>query len=349
MNWITSPTPNRISSYKEKALKRQRQLTKPPGSLGKLEELAVKLADLQQTETPCADNIAIAVFAGDHGVAAEGVSAFPQEVTAQMVMNFVHGGAAISVLAKQLNARFEVVDTGIVSPLPEQNGLVIQRAGDGTANSTQQDAMSQSQLETALQAGYDAVQRAISHQADIFIGGEMGIANTTSASVLYCALLNLTPEQATGAGTGLDEAGIQHKTNVISKILKKHQACDNDPIAWLRCVGGFEIVALCGAYIHAAQSGLPVLVDGFISTAAALCATRINPAVNDYLIFSHVSAEQGHRKALEALQQDALLNLEMRLGEGSGAAVAVNLLRSACATHNNMATFAEAAVAGKER
>ena len=349
MNWITSPTPNRIATYKEKALERQRQLTKPPGSLGKLEELAVKLADLQQTEAPCADNIAIAVFAGDHGVAAEGVSAFPQEVTTQMVMNFVHNGAAISVLAKQLNANFEVIDTGIVSPLPEQNGLVIQRAGNGTANSAKQAAMTTEQLQTALQAGHDAIDRAIDNKADLFIGGEMGIANTIAATVLYCTLLRLAPGQVTGAGTGLDEAGIQHKTAVIKQIMKTHQSCADNTLEWLRCAGGFEIAALTGAYIRAAQRGLPVLVDGFISTAAALCATRINPTVNDYLIFSHVSAEQGHRKALQALNQEALLDLDMRLGEGSGAAVAVNLLRAACATHNQMATFAEAAVAGKAR
>ena len=349
MNWINNPTPTRKSSYKENALARQAQLTKPPGSLGKLEALAVKLADLQQSRKPSADKVSIAIFAADHGVAAEAVSAFPQEVTAQMVMNFLHGGAAISVLAKQLNATLEVIDTGILTPLPAQKGLVIQRAGNGTANSARQAAMTSGQLQTALQAGYDAIERAIANKADLFIGGEMGIANTTAATVLYCALLGLAPEQVTGAGTGLDVAGIQHKTAVIKQIITTHQSCTDNTLEWLRCAGGFEIAALTGAYIHAAQRGLPVLVDGFIGTAAALCATRINPAVNDYLIFSHVSAELGHRKALQTLNQEALLDLDMRLGEGSGAAVAVNLLRAACATHNQMATFAEAAVAGKAR
>ena len=345
MNWIKNSCPQRKPSFKEKALERQSQLTKPSGSLGRLETVAVRLADLHQSEQPTAENISITIFAGDHGVAEEGVSAFPQEVTVQMVMNFIQGGAAISVLAKQLNANMEVVDCGILLPLPEQKGLVIQRAGNGTANSTKQDAMTQEQLSTAFQAGYDSIERAIEGGANLFIGGEMGIANTTAASVLYCALLKLTPEQATGAGTGLDDKGIQHKTKIVQIILDKHKTCGDSAVDWLRCTGGFEIAALTGAYIHAAQCSLPIIVDGFISTAAALCATRINPDVNDYLFFSHVSNEQGHRKVLEELSQKPLLDLGMRLGEGSGAAVAVSILRAACVTHNNMATFAEAAVA----
>ena len=348
MNWINNPCPQREPSFKDKALERQTQLTKPLGSLGMLEQIAVRLADCQQSEKPSADNVSISIFAGDHGIAEEGVSAFPQEVTAQMVMNFLQGGAAISVLSQQLNAKMEVVDTGILTELPEQAGLVIQRSGNGTANSTNQPAMTQEQLSTALKAGYDSVERAIKNNANIFIGGEMGIANTTSASVIYCALLGLTPEQATGAGTGLDNAGILHKISVVQQILEKHKSdCNGDALAWLRCVGGFEIVALTGAYIRAAQSGLPVLVDGFISSVAALCAVKINSEVNDYLFFSHVSAEHGHRKVLVALEQTPLLDLGMRLGEGSGAAVAVSLLRSACLTHNNMATFEEAMVATK--
>ncbi|MEE9445607.1 MAG: nicotinate-nucleotide--dimethylbenzimidazole phosphoribosyltransferase [Cocleimonas sp.] len=348
MNWIKNPCPQRKPSFKDKALARQTQLTKPLGSLGVLEELAVRLADCQQHEKPSANNVAISVFAGDHGIAEEGVSAFPQEVTLQMVMNFLQGGAAISVLSQQLNAKMEVVDTGILHELPEQAGLIIQRAGNGTANSANQPAMTQEQLNVAIEAGYDSIKRAIKNKADIFIGGEMGIANSTSATVIYCALLGLTPEQTTGAGTGLDDAGVAHKTSVVQRILDKHKSeCADDALAWLRCVGGFEIVALTGAYIRAAQSGLPVLVDGFISSVAALCAVKINPEVNDYLFFSHVSAEQGHRKVLVALEQTPLLDLGMRLGEGSGAAVAVTLLQSACLTHNNMATFEEAMVATK--
>ena len=357
MNWINNAIPLRDASFKQQALERQSQLTKPSGSLGKLEEIAVRLADLQQTAKPAADNISITVFAGDHGIAEEGVSAFPQEVTVQMVMNFVQGGAAISVLAQQLGASFEVVDTGILTELPAQNSLLIQRAGAGTKNSLHHEAMTQDELKTALQAGYDAVERALEKKAEVFIGGEMGIANTTSATVLYCALLGLKPEKVAGAGTGLDAKGIDHKKNIVAGVLKKHKVCGDDALAWLRCTGGFEIAALTGAYIRAAQSGLPVLVDGFISSVAALCAVKIQPEINDYLFFSHISAEKGHRKVLDKLQkefdlegsrQKALLDLEMRLGEGSGAAVAAGLLRSACALHNNMATFAEAAVAGQK-
>ena len=350
MDWINQPCPERKSIFKENAIERQTQLTKPPGSLGLLETSAIQMADLQQTNQPAIDNIAIAIFAADHGVADEGVSAFPQEVTAQMVMNFLQGGAAISVLAKQLKAKLEIIDAGILSPLPEQKGLIIQRAGAGTANSAKQAAMNLEQLKTALKTGRDAVKRALKNKASLFIGGEMGIANTTSATALYCALLGLEPEQITGAGTGLDHNGIQHKVNIIKQILKTHQASKSDKLdtsEWLRCAGGFEIAALTGAYIHAAQSGLPVLVDGFISSVAALCAVRINAEVNDYLIFSHVSGEQGHRKILKVLDKTALLDLNMRLGEGSGAAVAVGLLQSACSLHNQMATFAEAAVATK--
>ncbi len=346
VNWLSTPCPQRQQKFKETAVERQAHLTKPVGSLGQLEALAIQLADLQQRNKPTINIVSITIFAGDHGIAEEGVSAFPQEVTLQMVMNFIQGGAAISVLAKQLEAQFEVVDTGIATELAEQEGLVIQRAGNGTANCLHQAAMTESQLATALQAGHDSIKRAIKNNADLFIGGEMGIGNTTSATLLYCALLGLTPEQATGAGTGLDNAGIGHKINIVKKVLNKHQAeCGEDALAWLRCVGGFEIVALTGAYITAAQSGLAVLVDGFISSVAALYAVKINAEVNDYLIFSHVSAEQAHRKILETLKQTALLDLGMRLGEGSGAAIAVPLLRAACATHNDMATFAEAMVA----
>lgn len=359
MNWINNPCPTRDTCFKQQAEERQTQLTKPLGSLGALEELAIRLADCQQTEKPSADNISIAVFAGDHGVATEGVSAFPQEVTAQMVMNFLSGGAAINVLAKELNAQLDIVDTGILTPLSEQadlttltglikiKDLTVNRAGNGTANSAETAAMTKEQLAIALNAGHDIIKKAVSNNTQLFIGGEMGIANTTSAAALYSALLKLTPEQTSGAGTGLDDAGIEHKRSVVARILETHKDCNDNALEWLRCAGGFEIAALTGAYIHAAQCGLPVVVDGFISSVAALCAVRINTGVNDYLFFSHLSAEQGHRKVLEALKQKPLLDLGLRLGEGSGAAVTVSIIRSACSLHNNMATFAEAAVATK--
>ena len=348
MNWINIPCEPRDEYFKQQAVERQTQLTKPKGSLGELETLAIRLADCQQTDIPQAENISIAVFAGDHGIAEEGVSAFPQEVTTQMVANFLQGGAAISVLAKQLNAHLDIVDMGILSPLEPQTGLTIERLGNGTANSANEAAMTPTQLTMALNTGRSIANKAVGNGAHLFIGGEMGIANTTSASALYCALLNLTPEEATGAGTGLDEAGIKHKTSVVHSILNTHRASVDDPLDWLRCVGGFEIAALTGAYIQAAQADLPVIVDGFISSVAALCAVKINPSVNDYLFFSHLSAEKGHVHVLTTLKQKPLLDLGLRLGEGSGAAIAVNLLRSACALHNDMATFDEAAVATQQ-
>jgi nicotinate-nucleotide--dimethylbenzimidazole phosphoribosyltransferase len=350
MKWIEQVCPQRNPGFKKNAEARQGQLTKPPGSLGKLEQLAIRLADLQQSNQPQVDKIAISVFAADHGVAEEGVSAFPQEVTAQMVMNFINGGAAISVMAKQLDACMEVIDVGMLEALPGQEGLIVQRAANGTANSSKQDAMTAQQLATALQAGFDSVERALKRGADLFIGGEMGIGNTTAASALYCALLGLSASQTSGAGTGLDGAGINHKIDVVERIYNMHQShCGDNALEWLRCAGGFEIAALTGAYIRAAQQGLPVLVDGFISCAAALCAVRINETIADWLFFSHVSAERGHHKVMVEMGQQPLLDLGMRLGEGSGAAVAVPLMRAACALHNQMATFEEAAVAGKLR
>lgn len=347
MSWWKEACQASDNDYVSRAQERQGQLTKPPGALGTLEDVAIRLAGLQQNDQPAADKVHISVFAGDHGVVAEGVSAFPQEVTAQMVHNFLHGGAAISVLAKQLGASLEIVDTGILTPMPAMEGLVLQRAGSGTANSAQQAAMTAEQLEIALQAGHDAIERAAAQNAELFVGGEMGIGNTTAATALYCALLDLPPQQVAGAGTGLDDEGIAHKAQVLGNMLDLHKDAGSNAMEWLRRVGGFEIAGLTGAYIHAAQRRVPVLVDGFISTAAALVATRVQPAVAQWLFLSHASAEQGHQYAVQALGQKPLLDLGMRLGEGSGAAVAVNMLRTACALHNGMATFAEAAVAGK--
>lgn len=331
----------------ERARLRQTQLTKPPQALGDLEIIAIRLAGLQAREHPSLERVHISIFAGDHGVVAEGVSAFPQAVTQQMVANFLQGGAAISVLAKSLSAHLEIIDTGILQALPAQAGLVIQRAGSGTANSAQTEAMSQEQLALALEAGYVAAERAHAQGAELFIGGEMGIGNTTPATVLYCALLKLSPATMTGAGTGLDAAGIAHKAQVIERILQRHAACADDALAWLRCTGGFEIAALTAAYLRAGQLGLPILLDGFITTAAAVVALQLQPALKDWLFLSHASAERGHKQAIKNLGLQPLLDLNLRLGEGSGAAIAVPLLRQACLLHNQMATFAEAAVAGK--
>ena len=353
MNWNESTFPEINPVFQERAIKRQSQLTKPPGSLGKLEDIAIRLATLQQCDHPRIDRISITIFAADHGVVEEHISAFPQEVTRQMVLNFLRGGAAINVLAKNLRANMEVVDVGIARKIETSSllnppfHLIEQRCGNGTANSYKQPAMSHQQLKLAFKAGYNSIERALKENTELFIGGEMGIGNTTSATVLYCALLGLPPKQITGAGTGLSNSEIAHKVKVVQHIIEKHKHCNTNALAWLRCTGGFEIAALTGAYIKAAQNGLPVLVDGFISSAAALCAVKIQPLVSNWLFFSHISGEKGHRAAIESLEQTAILDIGMRLGEGSGAAIAVPLMQSACALHNTMATFTEAAVATK--
>ncbi len=323
----------------------QAQLTKPPGSLGRLEQLAERLAAMQGTVRPNLERLQISVFAADHGVAAEGVSAFPQEVTVAMIANFAHGGAAISVLARELGATLEVVDVGALTPSAELPHVISQRVGSGTANFCTGPAMDEAQLQEALAAGREAVERALVAGAQLFIGGEMGIANTTAASAIATVLLGKPPVELAGPGTGLNTAGVLHKAQVIERALDFHREALDNPLEVLRRLGGFEIAALCGAYLSAAQRGLPVLVDGFITSCAALLALRINPSIAPWLMLSHASAEPGHAAVVAAIGDEPLLDLCMRLGEGSGAAVTVPLLRLACALHNNMATFAEAGVA----
>jgi NaMN:DMB phosphoribosyltransferase/very-short-patch-repair endonuclease len=521
--WWQQPVKPLDAAARTQAMQRQNTLTKPPGSLGRLEEVALHLAALQGREKPQITQPCITVFAGDHGVVAEGVAAFPQAVTQQMLANFVAGGAAISVLAKALGVRLEVVDVGSLAP-EAIAGVMHGKVGLGTANLAREPAMTDEQLAQSLDQGRLAVQRALAAGADIFIGGEMGIGNTTPAAAIGCALLGLPGAALAGPGTGLDADGVSHKAEVIDRALALHgflpspasgggaggegglkpasarslpaeilsyarelrkNQTDAELLLWeilrakrfmdlkfrrqhtvapyivdfycdalklvieldggqhaerqgydqartafleskgmavkrfwnnqvlaeteavleaiylevlqrqpqplpsppappplagegrkpgdaappspasgggaggegqflatakvldvLRCLGGFEIVALSGAYIACAQAGLPVLVDGFITSAAALAACRMNPGVRDWLIFAHASAEPGHARVLAALDARPLLQLDMRLGEGSGAAVALPLLRLACELHAGMATFAEAGVSG---
>lgn len=345
-SWWLEPAQAINVPVREEALARQQQLTKPTGSLGQLERVAVQLAGLQGRVKPKADAVWIAIFAGDHGVVAEGVSAYPQEVTGQMLHNFVTGGAAISVLAQQLSAQLDVVDLGTVSPL-DLPGVRHLRIGAGTANFAKAPAMTQEQGLLALQAGRDSVLRAKAVGIELFVGGEMGIGNTAAASAVACSLLECAAQLLVGPGTGLNAAGISHKTDVIERALKLHAEQAGDPLQSLFCLGGFEIAALVGAYLACAQEGITVLVDGFICSVAALVAVRLNPACRDWLLFGHRGAEPGHRHLLETLQAEPLLDLGMRLGEGSGAALAVPLVRLACQLHNGMATFAEAAVADR--
>jgi len=355
LEWINAPGAELNKQAKKDAEARQMQLTKPPGALGQLEYLVIQLASMQDSTLPHVDNVWISIFAGDHGVAAEGVSAFPQSVTCEMIKNFSRGGAAINVLANELGATLEVINMGTAdntatTPSPEAPPLdnVIQvNLGPGTKNITQSAAMTESQYLSAIETGKLSVERALSANAHIYIAGEMGIANTTSATAIACALMDILPEKLTGPGTGLDKAGVEHKINIIQKALALHMNHNLDCAEILRRLGGFEIAAMTGAYIACAKKGVPILVDGFISSVAALCASHLCDDMSNWFLFSHISAEPGHVHVLEALGAKPILNLGMRLGEGSGAAVAVPILRLACALHRDMATFDEAEVKEK--
>ncbi len=343
MHWLTAPIPSLNSHYLDAALSHQKQLTKPLGALGELENIAVQLAAMQASNKPSINKIWMSLFAADHGIAHAGVSAFPQTVTAEMVKNFVRGGAAISVLAQLYQAQLEIIDVGVASDLSKL-AIIHQKIAYGTANFLNQAAMTESQLQDALKAGKDAIKRASADNSQLFIAGEMGIANTSSATAIACKLLNLNAKQLTGAGTGLKDKEIQHKATLIQQALEHKKESPALPLEVLQYFGGFEIAALVGAYLAAAQKGLPILIDGFICTVAALVAHRINPDIKQWLLYAHRSQEQGHQIILDALQAKPLLNLNMRLGEASGAAVAIPLLRSACALHSEMATFEQAQV-----
>jgi nicotinate-nucleotide--dimethylbenzimidazole phosphoribosyltransferase len=344
LTWLDRPCLPIDTVAADTARRRQDQLTKPRGSLGRLEEIAIRLAGLQGTPTPSADPIRILVFAADHGVADEGVSAFPQTVTQQMVRNIAAGGAAISVLARTLEAGMEIIDLGTVDPLEAIAGVRSERIGPGTRNLASAPAMTRPQLAQALNVGRAAAERALDDGVRILICGEMGIANTTAATALASAVLGCAARELAGPGTGLGPDGVAHKAEVIERALALHLSPEQSLLDLLARLGGFEIAAITGAFIRAAQGGLPLLVDGYIVTVAALVATRIKPDLGQWLIFAHASAEPGHRHILQALDAAPLLDLGMRLGEGTGAATAVPLLRLACALHQQMATFAAAGV-----
>jgi len=343
--WCDRPARAPDEAARAAASRRQGELTKPAGSLGRLERLAIDLAALYGDPAPRVDPPHITVFAGDHGIAAAGVSAYPQSVTREMLRNFAAGGAAIAVLARHLDAALEVVDTGTAADDGPIAGVLAARVAAGTADFRHQPAMTRAELGQALATGREAVERARAGGARLFIGGEMGIANTTSAAAIACATCGWAPAALAGPGTGLDAAGVRHKTAVIAAGLARH-ADANSPQAALAAFGGFEIAALTGACLAAGQRGMPVVVDGFIASVAALVACRHQPALRPWLILAHRSPEPGHGRVVAALGGPApLLDLDLRLGEGSGAAVAVPLLRAACALHAGMATFAEAGVA----
>jgi nicotinate-nucleotide--dimethylbenzimidazole phosphoribosyltransferase len=341
--WVHQQCPEVSAPHRDAALARQAQLTKPAGSLGRLEHLACDLAGLQQTDQPRAATVPIIIFAGDHGVVARGVSVYPQEVTIAMMANFAGGGAAISVLARELGSSLEVVDAGTLAQTPIP-GIVTDKPRHGSRDFSREAALTAAEIDFAFECGRRAVLRA--KAADLLIFGEMGIGNTTASSAIAAALLGVGAEQTAGSGTGVDAKGRALKARIIDQAIALHGLMQPGSSAEniLCAVGGLEITAICGAIIAAAQRRIPVLIDGFIVSVAALSAVRLNPSCRPYLLASHRSAEQGHRLVLEALRAQPLIDLDLRLGEGSGAAIALPLLRLACSLHNNMATFAQANV-----
>ncbi|MBF0187775.1 MAG: nicotinate-nucleotide--dimethylbenzimidazole phosphoribosyltransferase [Magnetococcales bacterium] len=347
-SWIHNPLRELSESARLAALERQTHLTKPKGSLGQLEELAVRLAAMQDAPIPSADPARIVVFAADHGIAQAEVSAYPQSVTGQMIRNFTSGGAAISVLSRRLGAELEVVDMGVLEDPGPMPGLTNRRIGSGSRDFRKTPAMNHSELADALRAGQDTVLRARHDGMRVFIGGEMGIGNTTSAAAILCALLGIPPETVAGPGTGIDEKGMVRKARAIQDGLDHHVLDLKSPLEILRILGGYEIAALTGAYIACAQEGMTAIVDGFICGAAALVAQTIRPQLREWLIYSHRSSEPGHLPILRALNATPLLQLDMRLGEASGGAVALSLVQMACDLHRDMATFQDAGVSGKE-
>ncbi|WP_128924884.1 nicotinate-nucleotide--dimethylbenzimidazole phosphoribosyltransferase [Bradyrhizobium guangxiense] len=341
--WVTQNCPEISALHREAAIARQAQLTKPTGALGRLEQLAIELAGLQATEQPRAARVPIIVFAGDHGIVAQGVSAYPQGVTIAMMANFAAGGAAISVLARELGSRLEVVDAGTLAQeaMPD---IITDKPRHGTRDFSVEAALLPAELAFAFETGQRAVTRAAIEQPDLLIFGEMGIGNTTTSATIAASLLGVSAEEIAGSGTGVDAAGRAHKARVIDAAIAHHGVAGASSEKILCAVGGFEIAAISGAIIAAAQRRIPVLIDGFIVSVAALAAVRLNPSCRPFLLPSHQSAEQGHRLVLRALNVQPLISLDLRLGEGSGAAIALPLVRIACALHNGMATFAEANV-----
>ena len=332
----------------EAARARHRQLTKPPGSLGRLEELAITLAGIVGRPIPAVERKAVVVMAGDHGVALAGVSAYPQAVTAQMVANFLAGGAAINVLARRAGARVVVVDVGVAAELPALPGLVARKVRPGTRSMVEGPAMTRDEALEAVQVGADVLEAEAARGLDLVGTGDMGIGNTTASSAILAAMAGCPVVEVTGRGTGVDDAGFARKVAAIERALEVNQPDPSDPVDVLAKVGGLEIAGLVGVILGAASRRIPVLVDGFISGAAALVATELCPAARAYLIAAHSSVEVGHRLMLERMELAPLLSLDLRLGEGTGAVMAMQLVDDAVAVLAEMATFVEAGVSDRE-
>ena len=338
------PAPDEEAAAAARA--RQAQLTKPAGSLGRLEDLAIQVAATTGQARSRLPRKAVVVMAADHGVTAEGVSAYPADVTPQMVVNFLRGGAAINALARVAGACVVVVDMGIATPLPPVEGLVVSRIGPGTRNMASGPAMTRDEAARAVAAGIEVVERLVADGLDLVATGDMGIGNTTASSAITAAVTGLPPMAVTGRGTGLDDEGVAHKAATVERALAVNAPDAADGLALLAAVGGFEIGGLAGVILGAAANRVPVMLDGFISGAAALVAATMCPAVRPHLVAAHVSVERGHHAALEWLGLTPLLDLGLRLGEGTGAVLAMPMVDAALAALDEMATFDEAAVAG---
>lgn len=345
-NRFTLPTiPPLDEAATAAAHQRQAQLTKPGGALGKLEALSIRLAGMTGQVDWRPERRSVVVCAADHGVVAQGVSAYPQAVTGQMVLNFLAGGAAVNVLARQMNARVTVVDAGVIGSFAAHPDLVADKIAPGTADFTQGPAMTRHQAEQALALGARVFAREANRGVDLLAVGEMGIGNTTSASAVIAAITGHSPAAVTGRGTGVDDAQLLHKISVVERALTYHAPATEETLCK---VGGFELGAMAGLMLAAASQRVPVVIDGLISTAAALLAAQLNPAVTSYLIAGHRSAEPGHQLALEWLGLDPLLTLDLRLGEGTGALLAFPLIEAAMRTLQEMATFTQAGVSGRD-
>ena len=322
-------------------------LTKPQGSLGRLEELAMRYCLIHGTHLPMLGIKRIYCFAGDHGVAAEGVSAYPKAVTPQMVSNMLAGGAAINVLTRHVNAELVVVDMGVDSPLENAPGLCRRKIRGGTDNIAAGPAMTRSEAEAAITVGIELAEAAAREGVTMLGTGDMGIANTTPATALLAAYLGCAVEDITGRGTGIDEQKLAHKIEIVKRALTVNHAQLSDPIGTLAALGGFEIAGIAGLVLGGAANRLPVVVDGFISTAGAVAACAMCPHARDYVIFSHLSQERGHRVIMQALGMRPVLDLDMRLGEGTGAALAMSIIEASVKIYNEMATFSGAGVSQK--
>jgi|SRR5690625_387341 len=323
-------------------------LTKPKGSLGRLEELAIELAEMTGQRFPVITPPGAIIFAADHGITTEGISAFPKEVTTQMTLNFLEGGAAMNVFCRQINAKMAIVDVGVTDDISHDQ-LISRKIRRGTHNFLHEDAMTEAEVHECLSIGCEEADQMIASGAKTLIIGEVGIGNTTSASALLASMLGIPVQEITGPGTGLNPERVVHKQQIIEQAIGARQPNRDDAIDILKKVGGFEITAMVGAMLTAAKKRIPIIVDGFICTVAALLATKISSGTSDYMIAGHHSKEPGHQKALEQLGKKPILDMQMRLGEGTGAAVAFPVIEAATKVLNEMATFSEAGVSEKDK